>query len=153
MSEDECRPVAAHTVTIANHRDELPRLVDFVERFAAAHHLSTDDALALNLVLDEITINVMRHGHDDDQEHEILIVLALDGRVLTITVEDDGRPFDPLTAPAPDLTLPVEERPLGGLGIHLVRMSVDEMTYRRDGDRNVLTMRKKLAEDRAEGPA
>jgi anti-sigma regulatory factor (Ser/Thr protein kinase) len=143
MSDEESRKVTPTlSITITNRRSEIVRLSEFVEQFAAVHHLSSDDALAVNLVLDEIAINVIRHGYDDDREHDILIVLTLDGSVLTIQVEDDGRPFNPMDAPAPDLTLPVEERPLGGLGIHLVRMSVDDMAYRRDGDRNVLTMHK-----------
>ena len=72
------------------------------------------------------------------------MTLALEGDELTIRVEDDGRAFDPLQAPPPDLDLPLEERPVGGLGIHIVRSVMDAVEYQRRGGRNVLTMRKTI---------
>jgi anti-sigma regulatory factor (Ser/Thr protein kinase) len=70
--------------------------------------------------------------------------LALDPDTLTIQVADDGVPFNPVDAPPPDLDLPIEERPIGGLGIHIVRSLVDTIEHRRDDGRNVLTMTKKM---------
>jgi anti-sigma regulatory factor (Ser/Thr protein kinase) len=136
--------VSTLSVVLLNHRRELGRLSGLVDEFAAANSLSPDDAALVHLLLDETVVNVMKHGFDDDREHEIRVGIALDRNVLTVQIEDDGRAFNPLEHPPPDLTLPLEERPIGGLGIHIVRMSVDEMVYRRDRGRNVLTMRKTL---------
>jgi serine/threonine-protein kinase RsbW len=132
------------SVTLVNRRSEITRLGRLVDEFAAAHGLPPADVTAVHLVLDEIVVNVIRHGYDDDLEHHIDVRLTLEGPVLTIEVEDDGRPFNPLDAPPPDLSLSIEERPLGGLGIHIVRMSMDEMSYRREHDRNILTLRRAL---------
>jgi anti-sigma regulatory factor (Ser/Thr protein kinase) len=143
---DNGRPASATlSVTLVTRRDEISRLGRLVDEFAAAHGVTEDDVAAVHLALDEIVVNVIRYGHDDGGEHPILVVLTLDRPALTIRVEDDGRPFNPLEAPAPDLTLSLEERPIGGLGIHMVKMSMDEVAYRRDGDRNVLTMTKRVA--------
>ncbi len=134
------------SVTIRNRLDELDRLFAGIDGFAAEQHLSDDDAYLIHLVLDEIVVNVIRHGFDDDRDHDIVVALAIDeAGVLSIRVEDDGRPFNPLDRPPPDLTIPVEERPIGGLGIFITRQSVDEMSYRRDGGRNILTMTKTLS--------
>ena len=108
------------------------------------HHLSADDIAAVNLVLDEIVINIIAHGYDDQQEHRIDVSLALEGDLLTIQVEDDGKPFNPLEAPPPNLDLPIDERPIGGLGIHIVRSTVDAIEHRREGRRNILTMQKTM---------
>jgi serine/threonine-protein kinase RsbW len=94
--------------------------------------------------LDEVVANIINHGYDDTAEHQIRVTLAFDGSELGIRVEDDGRAFDPLQAPPPDLDLPLEERPVGGLGIHIVRSVMDAVEYQRDGDRNVLIMKKAI---------
>jgi len=60
-------------------------------------------------------------------------------------VEDDGKPFDPTQAPVVDTSLPLEKKPIGGLGIHLIRRAMDEMSYRRQANRNVLRMVKRLS--------
>jgi anti-sigma regulatory factor (Ser/Thr protein kinase) len=126
-------------------RTEIRRVGELAERFGAAEGLSEDDVMMINLVLDELVANVISHGHDDDgKEHEIHVTLALEGAELTMVVEDDGRAFDPLQRPAPDLDLPLEERPIGGLGIHIVRSLMDSVEYRHENGRNVLTMHKTI---------
>jgi anti-sigma regulatory factor (Ser/Thr protein kinase) len=127
-----------------NRRPEIQRLGTVAERFGAEHGLSDDDMMAMNLALDEVITNIIDYGYDDQAEHEIRVTLAVEGDRLTIEVEDDGRQFDPLTAPAPDLDLPLEERPVGGLGIHIVRSLMDAVEHRRRNGRNVLTMQKTI---------
>jgi serine/threonine-protein kinase RsbW len=70
---------------------------------------------------------------------------------LKAEVEDDGQPFNPLEAPEVDTTKPLEERTIGGLGIHLVRKLMDGLDYQRQGDRNLLTMKKKTEEPQIHG--
>ena len=127
-----------------NKRQEIQRLGAVAERFGADHGLSDDDMMAINLVLDEVITNIIDYGYDDQADHEIRITMAVEGDRLTIEVEDDARDFDPLKAPPPDLDLPLEERPVGGLGIHIMRSMMDAVEYQRRNDHNVLTMRKTI---------
>jgi len=136
--------MSSASIVLLNQRKEIERLSQFVERFGNDHHLSTDEILDINLVLDEVVINVIAHGYEDDHEHRIDVRLALDDGLLTIRVEDDGRPFNLLEQPAPDLDAPIEERRIGGLGIHIVRSLTDTIEHRRIDDRNVVTLKKKV---------
>ena len=133
------------TVVFVNQKSEIRRVGEVAERFGADQGLAEDDVMAVNLVLDELVANIIENGYDDTAEHQIHVTLGLEGRELTILVEDDGRPFDPTAAPPPDLDLPLEDRPVGGLGIHIVRTVMDSVQYERRGDRNMLTMHKTLA--------
>jgi anti-sigma regulatory factor (Ser/Thr protein kinase) len=144
MSSADARVLSA---VLANKRSEVARLGLLVERFSDEHGLSDDDRFAINLVLDEVVINVIKYAYEDDRDHDIHVTLTLDEELLTIEIVDDGRPFDPLALPPPNLNLPIEQRPIGGLGVFLVRSTMDTVRYRRDGDRNVLTMTKKLGAD------
>jgi anti-sigma regulatory factor (Ser/Thr protein kinase) len=130
------------SAVLVNQLSEIARLGELAARFGEANRISTDDVLAINLVLDEVVINVVKYAFTDGQEHQIPVRLAREGNVVTIRVDDDGRPFNPLEAPPPNLDLPIEERPIGGLGIHIVKSTCDGIEYRREGGRNILTMTK-----------
>jgi serine/threonine-protein kinase RsbW len=106
--------------------------------------LPDEAVLELRLVAEELLTNVAAYGYEDADEHWVSVELALQGADVTLRFVDDGRPFDPLAAPAPDLTAPVEDRPVGGLGVHLVRSLVDDAGYERVADQNVLTLRKRV---------
>jgi anti-sigma regulatory factor (Ser/Thr protein kinase) len=93
----------------------------------------------VTLALDEIVTNVMRHGYAPaDDRQEIVVRVSADHDVVTVVVEDTGVAFDPLTVPPANVGAPIEDRPVGGLGIHLVRSVAQSVTYLREGDRNVL---------------
>ena len=132
------------SLVVRNERREVGRLMERIEKVAAEWGLSEDDTVNLNLILDEFVSNVIRHGFEDEGEHDIPVTLDLDGDVVNIRIEDDGRPFNPLEAPPPDLDLPIEERPLGGLGIFIARSLADTVEYRRENNRNVLLITKRL---------
>lgn len=106
--------------------------------------MRVDVGFLVGLAFEELVTNCINHGYDDDAEHVIEIVLSVAQRILTILVVDDGRAFDASKAPPPDLTLTLEERPVGGLGIHLLRELTDNMSYERRGGKNRLTLTKKL---------
>ena len=101
----------------------------------------------LNLALDEVVTNIISYAYDDEAEHQIGIRVALDGDGVSVQVEDDGRAFNPLEAPKPDVGLDLEQRPIGGLGVHIVRSLMDALEYRREDDRNIFIMRKRTADD------
>src|SRR5690349_5890446 len=126
------------SLTLANRRDEVSRLVDRVEIFGRSHGLVADDIHAVQLLLDEVVFNIIRHAYDDVAAHDIGVSLSLKGSRLKIEIEDDGKPYDPTTTPAPNLDLPIDERPIGGLGVHIVRSLVESMHYDRTNGRNVL---------------
>ena len=99
-----------------------------------------DLVFRVNLALEELGLNIMDYGLEST-EQEIEITLTSDADSLVIEIMDEGRPFDPLSdAPTPDLDGPVEDRRVGGLGIHLVRTMMDEMQYRREQGKNRLTL-------------
>lgn len=132
------------SVRLLNRLDEIPRLTQVVGAFAAAHHLSDDVVFALTLSLDEIVTNVVSHAYDDANEHAIDVRLRFANGAVQARVEDDGRAFNPLDVPPPDLDTPLEQRPVGGLGLHLVRSTMDTVEYSRVGDRNVLTLTRRV---------
>jgi anti-sigma regulatory factor (Ser/Thr protein kinase) len=132
------------TEVFVNQRSEIRRVGELAERFGADNQMSEEDIMSVNLVLDELVSNIIENAYEDAAEHQIEVTLALDGDALTLRVEDDGREFDPLLKPPPDLDLPLEERPVGGLGIHIVRTVMDDVQYERRDGRNILTMHKTI---------
>ena len=132
------------TVRLANRLEEIGRLAAVVEQFSATHNLPDSVAFAFNLSLDEVVTNIISYAFNDVQEHPIEVRLHLAGDVLHAEVSDSGRPFNPMDVPTPDLDAPIDERRIGGLGIHIVREMMDSMEYAREGDRNVLRLRKRV---------
>lgn len=126
---------------LRNQVSEIARLVDRVEAFGAEAGLPPDVTFRVTLALDEAVSNVIRHGFTDSKDHSVDVAISVDGETVTATVRDDGIPFDPHAAPAPDLDAPIEERKPGGLGVHLVKATMDDVRYRREDGRNVLIMR------------
>lgn len=98
-----------------------------------------------NLAIEEIVTNCIRYGYADDREHIIVITLTVVEDTLTMRVVDDGRAFDPLTAPAPDFSSELESRVEGGLGIHLLRSLADGIAYERRDGTNQITLVKNLS--------
>ncbi|MFC3226358.1 ATP-binding protein [Marinibaculum pumilum] len=116
-----------------------------MEGFFARHGLPSDEGARMVLALDELVTNVMHHGGTGAQPvAEIEVSLDLAGDRVVAVIRDAGHPFNPLTLPEPDVEAPLEARPIGGLGIHLARQLMDVIRYRRDGDRNCLTLVKRL---------
>ena len=101
-------------------------------------------AVLANLAIEELVTNCIKYGYSDSNEHLIDVTLVVTDGQLVMHVTDDGRPFNPLAAPVPDLSLPLDERPIGGLGLHLLRTMSDSMTYERRGDLNCLTLVKTM---------
>ena len=132
-------------IQVRNHVTELARLHEFLAAFWASNQLPKDAMFDLDLALEEIVTNVIFHGYRDGGEHAIHVGLALRDRVVSLTVEDEGVPFNPLDSPAADDTSPIEARPIGGLGIHLLRKLMDEIEYAREGNRNRLVVRKRVS--------
>jgi len=129
---------------IRNDLEEMAGLRQAVADFAAQNSLSEDIVFTLDLCLEELVTNVIFYGYEDQNEHSIEVSLNLEDAVLILQIIDDGKKFDPTDLPEPDLDIPLEERKIGGLGIHLVRNYVDSMEYKRENAQNVLTIKKKV---------
>jgi anti-sigma regulatory factor (Ser/Thr protein kinase) len=140
-----CLPESAVLeIILKNRPEEKRRLLAALESFVGAHELPKAVSRSADLALEEHLTNVMSYAYDDGREHEILVRLEASASQLVIEVEDDGRAFDPTRVPAADTSLPLDQRPIGGLGIHFIRNSMDEMRYQRRANRNVLRMIKRL---------
>ena len=135
------------SIEIENKRTEIPRLAAIAEQFGRTHNLTEDEVANIQLVLDEMVINVIRHGYEDLGDcnlHRISITLELTADRLTIQLKDTARAYDPRQAPPPRFDLPIEERGPGGLGVHIVKSIMDTMEYRRERGQNIVTMTKNL---------
>ena len=123
---------------------QLPEATQFLQEFWAAAGLSPATAFPFELALEEIFMNVAMHGTRDGHIPTVWLRLGRDAGSVELVVEDDAPAFDPLQRATPDTGAALEERPVGGLGIHLVREMMDNVTYRQMAGRNQLTMRKRV---------
>jgi anti-sigma regulatory factor (Ser/Thr protein kinase) len=92
--------------------------------------------------------NIISYGYVDKARHEIGIKVSLTHDAVVIVIMDDGLPFNPFTREEPDTELSIEERGIGGLGIHLVKNVMDEAYYKRHVDRNVITIVKYIEQEK-----
>ncbi|MFC1679008.1 ATP-binding protein [Elusimicrobiota bacterium] len=138
-------PPSEFALSLKNRVAEIPALHHKVSAFCAGHAIPGNVTNAVNVSLEEILVNIITHGYEDQNEHEIAVYVSLaKGRVLRLCVEDDAMPFNPLEAKAPDTAQDVSERPLGGLGILLTRKLMDQVRYVRARERNRLLLEKNI---------
>lgn len=134
------------SLTMGFEAAELPRIQSAIGEFSREQDWPPDIEFQVDLVLEELVLNVVNHGSRGG-EGEINIELVSDPEAVIIQIIDDGRPFDPLTdAPEPDTESGIEDRAVGGLGIHLVRTMMDDVTYRREENKNHMRLVKRRSE-------
>jgi anti-sigma regulatory factor (Ser/Thr protein kinase) len=131
---------------IKNDLSQLEIVTRALNDFIKKQQLPIKVAKAIELALDEILNNIIIYGFNDKDEHLINITISLQEESVVLEINDDGLEFNPLTTPKPDTTGPMEDRPVGGLGIHLTRSLMDEINYTYKNNRNHLLMKKKLKE-------
>src|SRR5687768_14519964 len=112
--------------------------------FAEAHALPAEVRRSVNVALDELLANALSHGRMGLDPCSVMVEVELEQDRVTVIMTDDGTPFDPFGVDAPDTTLSIEERPIGGLGIHLVVQLMDEVGYQRRDGHNVVRLVKHL---------
>lgn len=135
-------PSSSQTLTLRNDLAELARLAEFIDTFCAPLQPSEKDRLALHLSLEEAVTNVVNHGYRDAQPHPISVTLGATGDRVTATITDESAPYDPLARPPVDTSAPLEERAVGGLGVHLMKKLMDDCHYERRGGKNILTLQR-----------
>ena len=140
VSESESGGHRSTVIRFMNRVSEAPRLHQAFVQFLGNLPLSPSARLAFDLTLEELFANLVHHAFSDWVEHVIEFRFTEIGEDIRVEVIDDGRAFDPTQHPAPDLTLPIEQRPIGGLGVHMMLKSMDRIEYQRKEGRNHLTL-------------
>ena len=135
---------ARATFRLLNNTDEMARLDRAVDDFGRAEQWSEQMSYHIKLALEEVVINVISYAYDDGEPHEFEVRLKSDCDGVVIDIIDDGQPFDPLQEAAqPDVEATLEARSIGGLGVYFVKTLMDHVEYRRENDRNRLTLTKR----------
>jgi sigma-B regulation protein RsbU (phosphoserine phosphatase) len=129
---------------LKNELSQIGYALDQVEDFLTSNEVNARFRGTLGVVLDELLNNIVSYAYEDDGAHEIQLVLELAGDRLVLTISDDGIPFNAFAAPAPDTSASLDDRQIGGLGIHLVRELMDEVGYHRGIGRNIVSLAKWL---------
>ena len=131
-------------ITLPNDVQTIPQLKEFVDGIVSELSFDADTAMSLNLALEEAVVNVMSYAYPPGTTGDIAIEAEANDVRLKFTITDSGAPFDPTAKEDTDITLSAEERPIGGLGIFLVRQLMDSINYERIDGKNILSLRKKL---------
>ena len=131
-------------LTLHNDVQQVTLLADYIDAVADEGALDPALAISLNLALEEAVANVILYAYPEGTQGDVDITTTVADGVLTFIIADEGVPFDPTQKEEADVTLGLEERPIGGLGIFLVRQIMDTVGYERRGGRNILTLTKKL---------
>ena len=129
---------------LADQIGEIPALAERIDEMAKKWELSQMLTMNINLVLEEALSNIMFYAFKNNGKHEIKISVSLTNKKLIIKIIDNGIPFDPLSLQQPDITLPAEQRPIGGLGVFLISQIMDSMSYTRQMNQNILTLHKNI---------
>lgn len=125
--------------------DAMGLVRPFVSEFVTRHAIASDDQARILIVLEELVTNIVKYGYVNRQGGYAEVALELDDTRLTMEIVDNADPFDPFKdAPAPDFDTAVEDREVGGLGIHIVRALTDEVHYARTEGRNVLQLTRRV---------
>ena len=135
------------SITLPNDVEQVPQLAAFVDEVCEEVGFDMSLTMSLNLAIEEAVVNVMEYAYPRGVKGTVTIEAKANDERLKFVIRDSGKPFDPTAKAETDTTLSAEERPIGGLGIHLVRQIMDSINYERIQGENVLTLRKKLQTD------
>ncbi|MDK2124079.1 ATP-binding protein [Parachitinimonas caeni] len=122
----------------------IAALAQDIERWGDETGLSAKLVFELNLMLDELITNIIEHGYAEVDKGTIEVSAENDAGLIVLVVRDNAAPFNLLDLSEPDLESDIEEREIGGLGVHFVRLLADSVQYRREADANIVTIRKSV---------
>jgi len=128
------------TITIKNNLKELRRVNDVIDDWGRTANFSQSSLYNVQLALEEILTNIISYAYNDQKIHEILIRFDMTREILSIIIEDDGMEFDPTVVTEPNLDSDLENRKIGGLGLHLVKKIMRRMEYKRVVNKNILIL-------------
>ncbi len=134
-----------HIINIKSKLQGMEIMTEQLNRMCEEWNIGEKVAFSMNLALEEIISNIINYGFEGREDQIIMIRFALDNHNLRVQIKDEAPEFNPLDVPEPDdLDKSVEERQIGGLGIHLVKQFTDNFTYRRSNNKNIVTLTKNL---------
>lgn len=129
------------SLTLANTMDALQQGAARLESFFAEHALHPELAYRVSLAYEELVSNTIKYGYADQAAHEILVHAGVDAGFCRLSIEDDSHTYDPFQdAPAPDVHAAPEDRPIGGLGVYLIKQTASSFQYSRKNGRNTITL-------------
>ena len=130
-------------LTMKAERENIPEVIDFVDRELDELGCPEKTKTQINIAIDELYGNIASYAYGEESG-EVTVAVDYDSSTgaVSISFQDEGKPFNPLESREPDITLPARERKIGGLGIFMVKKSMDAMEYRREDGMNILTIRK-----------
>jgi serine/threonine-protein kinase RsbW len=129
--------------SLKNNLAEIELLTESIVNYCKENGIDEAACYDVRLSLEEAISNTIKYGYSDQLTHTIYVRVGIENQELLLEIEDDANEFNPLEAPSPDLNLPVEQKPIGRLGIYLMRSIMDEVDYRRVGTKNILRMMKR----------
>ena len=132
------------SIILANDINEISKLNEFIENIGEEFSLTPDVVFNLNLVLEEAVVNIINYAYPKEDHQWIYLSAKLENGSIILILTDTGKEFDPTMAPEADISLSADDRPIGGLGIFLIRQIMNEVKYERIDGKNVLTLEKKL---------
>lgn len=148
MPDNQHRHPVQAFLELRHEPEDLQKVEAFVSDFSSKAGLPKEAAYAMDLALTEWITNIRDYGLEGIPEGRIAIALAATTAEVTAVVEDNGRAFNPVEHPDVVVARPLEQRPIGGLGIHLIKDFMDEVTYQRTGELNQLRLTKAIADSR-----
>lgn len=131
-------------ITLNNDLSEISRLEAFLEELGTELQLTPELVMNINLALEEAIANIIMYAYPSEQQQKVVLKVTFSEQQLVFLLSDKGIIFDPTQVEDADIDLPLEERPIGGLGIFLIRQIMNEVSYERIGDVNRLTMKKDI---------
>jgi serine/threonine-protein kinase RsbW len=129
---------------LENKIENLERVLDFVEQFALSINLNEEITFDIKLAVDEAVSNIIRHGYNDTEKHYIEIELEKHNHEIIITITDDAKEFSILDYKIASIDVPIEMRKPGGLGIFLIKETMDNINWQRQEGKNILSLVKKI---------
>ena len=131
-------------LTLENEIGQISRLSKFISDIASSRGLDENQAMNINLAMEEAVTNSIMYAYPEGTRGEVEVDARADDNAIEFTISDNGMEFDPTARPEPDINAKAEERPIGGLGIFLVKNIMDSVSYTREKDTNILRLIKKL---------
>ena len=138
--------IESYDISISNNIDSLSEVLVAFESFSEKYTLAMPISQKMSIALDDILNNIISYAYSDDKEHTIDIRFEYSKDELCVDISDDGIPFNPFDESSADTTLSMDEREIGGLGIHLIKNMIDKYSYSRKINKNIVTLRMYLSQ-------
>ena len=133
-----------HAIIIKSKISEIANLADFIADAGKKYQIDDESVFDVSVALDEVINNIISYGYNGNPTHDIKIEFLLKNKLLCVIVSDEGKLFNPCKTETPDLSNSLEDKPIGGLGIFLVKRLMDSVEYKREGNKNILFLYKKM---------